>query len=342
MKLPTHITGWAAPEARAALQQVQKPIAPLGDFEVLVEVLSCGVCHSDLHLIDNDWGVSRFPLVPGHEIVGRVAAAGRSVTGLSTDTIVGVGWQRTACGACDDCTSARDNMCDKKTATCVHGWGGYADYHVADARYCFPMPKGCTGPEYAPLLCGGGTIFTPLCEMLASPNLRTGRVGVVAIGGLGHLAVKFAKAMGFEVTAFSSSESKRQEAMNMGADIFVSSRSADDIAAIGRRLDMVLVTAPVDLPWDAYLKTLRTDGTLCFVGVPPSPVKLHIGEILDKRIRVAASTTASRRRIVQMLEFAALHELGADIERFAMDDVNAVLPKVRANEVHYRAVLTRG
>jgi len=264
------------------------------------------------------------------------------VTHLVAGQMVGVGWQRSACLQCEDCLTARDNMCPQKKATCVGFLGGYADYHLTDAHYCFPMSEKVAKAEFAPLLCGGATVFNPLLQTLSSERARTGRVGIVGLGGLGHLAVKFARAMGLEVTLFSSSPKKEQEARAMGAHHFVASNERNAIAKIQRTLDLVLVTANVDLPWVEYLDTLRTDGTLCFVGLPPSPITFSVGSILDKRTRVMGSPIASRAQICQMLEFCAHHRISADVERFAFDQVNEAVEAVRANRVHYRAVLTRG
>lgn len=308
-------------------------------METLIEVTACGVCHSDLHLIDNDWGISTFPLVPGHEIVGRVAAVGSSVDWLKPGALVGVGWQRTACGHCEPCTTARDNMCFEKGMTCVNHWGGYADHHVTDAHYAFPLPK-MDAKALAPLLCGGATVYGPLIHFLNNRHSRSARVGVVGLGGLGHLGVKFAVAMGYEVTLFSNSPSKQKEAEAMGVHHFVSSASEDVIKSVGRKFDLVLVTANVDLPWGAYVQTLRTDGTLCFVGIPPSPLTIHAVELLDQRLRIAGSPIASRSEIQSMLEFAERNEITADIETFKMADVNTALDRVRKGNIRYRAVLT--
>lgn len=341
MPLPSTISGWAAKEKGAKLTQIEMATPKLSGEEILIEVQSCGICHSDIHLIDNDWMISNYPLVPGHEIIGKVVATGSSQIPLKEGIHVGVGWQRSACQQCEPCLTGRDNMCVEKKATCVDHWGGYANYHVCDWRYAFPLPEKAQSPEFAPLLCGGITVFSPFCEFLATSALRTARVGIVGIGGLGHLAIKFAHALGCEVTAFSSSPGKQVEALQMGADRFVASTSPEAIEAIGPRLDLLLVTVNVDLPWQSYLETLRVDGTLCFVGIPPSPVNVPIVQLLDKRRRIAASPIGGRFRMAQMLEFVASRQLNADIEVFQFDGLNEALTKVRENKVHYRAVVVR-
>ena len=330
--------GFACHKAKGSLAPVELPLAEVGPDDVLIQVESCGVCHSDIHLIDNDWGISTYPLVPGHEILGRVIRAGEAVpTSHGVGTYVGVGWQRGACLQCDACVSGRENMCSRSKATCVDWHGGYADLHVANWNFAFPMPEALRRPEAAPLLCGGITVYSPLREFVRGPGAR---VGVVGIGGLGHLAVKLAVAMGMEVTVFSSSESKRAEAMRLGAKHFLTSTDAALIRSGSRsRLDLVLVTANVDLPWDAYLDTLRADGTLCFVGVPPSPLAFRVDLLLAKRRRVAASPIGSRREMREMLNFCAQHDILAQSEIFAMTDAPAAVERVRANQVRYRAVL---
>jgi alcohol/geraniol dehydrogenase (NADP+) len=338
-QVPTHIHGWAATEKGGALKPIEKKLEPLTSTECLIKVHSCGICHSDIHLIDNDWKTSSYPLVPGHEIVGEVQAVGSDVKHLKPGMIVGVGWQRNSCQVCADCISARDNLCTQSKATCVNHWGGYADYHVTDSKYAFEMPARLLGPEAAPLLCGGTTVFSPLAEVGSLSKRKPVQVGIVALGGLGHLAVKIAVAMGYEVSLFSSSPSKEVEAKKMGVARYVNSTSAQAIADVGPRFDLLLVTANVDLPWESYIGTIRTDGTLCFVGIPPSPLSLPIFHLMSKQRKITASSIGSRACVQQMLEFTALHKIHADIEVFKMGQVNEALEKVRTNKVRYRAVI---
>jgi alcohol/geraniol dehydrogenase (NADP+) len=340
--LPSEIHGWAAPKAGAPLEKITVPLGPLSPFEILLEVKYCGVCHSDLHLIHNDWKISSYPLIPGHEIIGRVVGLGNSVHSLHVGDTVGVGWQRTACLECEDCVSGWENLCPSLEATCVGHAGGYADYHRTDARFCFKMPSESDGPAYAPLFCGGATVFNPLTAALAGSYARTARVGVIGLGGLGHLAVKIARAMGYEVTLFSSTPEKKKEAEALGVHHFVASNEAESISATDRRLDLVLVTANVDLPWAPYLKTLRSNGALCFVGIPPSPLSISPVELMNRQLRVTASNIASRHQIEAMLEFCVRNEIGATAETYPIEKVNEVLPRVRANRVRYRAVLEIG
>jgi uncharacterized zinc-type alcohol dehydrogenase-like protein len=340
MSLPRSIQAWAAKEKGSSLSQIEIPLPPLKSHEVLLEVYSCGICHSDIHLIDNDWKSTKYPLVPGHEIIGKVIAKGSSAVQLKEGSMVGVGWQRGACLQCEYCLSERDNMCAKKTRTCVGFHGGYANYHVADWNYAFPMPENCLDPKFAPLLCAGITVYSPFREFI-NPKIKKPRVGVIGIGGLGHMAVKIAHAMDAEVTAFSSSPSKEKEAKKMGADHFVASTSSEAVTSLGPSFDFILVTANVDLNWSDYLKTLRIDGTMCFVGIPPSPLIINMDDILDKRSRITGSPIGSRIQMTQMLEFCASRGISPDSEMFKFQDVNNALEKVRKNQIHYRAVLAK-
>ena len=336
MKLPQKLQAWTAIAPGKELKLQEFTIKPLASTEVAIAVEYCGVCHSDLHLIDNDWEISKYPLVPGHEIMGKVIAIGSQVKNTPIGAVVGVGWQRSSCGHCYECKTGHDNMCNESHATCIGHRGGFADIHITEENYCFIMPELLQRPEAAPLLCGGITVYSPLREFLRGKKDPT--VGIVGMGGLGHLAIKFAHAMGAKVAVFSSSLDKKNDAINFGASEFVITKNPDEIAKIGRKLDLVLVTANVDLPWDEYLKTLRVDGTLCFVGIPPSPYILDIGRILGKRLRISSSPIGSRKEIEEMLNFANIHQVLATIEQSPMENIKQILQRMKKNQVHYRAV----
>lgn len=338
MKLPQKIRGWTAGTPGAKLELREYPFPELGEGDVALEVHHCGICHSDLHLVQGDWGTSKFPIVPGHEILGKVIGLGPGVAHLKIGQMVGVGWQSSSCGHCMECLAGRQNLCDRSGATCVGHLGGYSDFHVTKSAFCFPVPDSLAKPAVAPLFCGGITVYSPLCEFVTR---KEARIAVVGLGGLGHLAVKFARALGHEVAVFSSSPSKAKEARDLGAHHFHSSAQAEEIESLGRRYDLVLVTANVDLPYESYLSTLRSDGVLCFVGIPPSPMEISVDALLGKRLRVAASPIGSPSRILEMVDFAGRHGILAETESYPMDEVNEVLPKVKANKVRYRAVLSR-
>src|SRR5262249_6260772 len=221
VSIMTTFSGWAATVAKEPLKPFSWEPADLGPHEVEIAVSHCGICHSDLHLIDNGWNISVYPFVPGHEIVGHVTAVGSAAGHLAVGQRVGVGWQRSACLACELCLDRHDNLCPHQTATCVGHHGGFAPRIRTDGRYAFPIPDGLDSAAAAPLLCGGATVYAPLRRHHID---ATSSVGVIGIGGLGHIALLMLRAFGCEITAFSTSESKRAEAMAMGAHHFVSSK----------------------------------------------------------------------------------------------------------------------
>ena len=230
--------------------------------DVDVKVSHCGICHSDVHLIDNDWGISHYPLVPGHEIVGTVAATGEAVEQLNIGERVGVGWQSGSCLRCEWCLNGYENLCRSKVLTCVRRHGGFADFVRTDSRFTFSIPESLGSAGAAPLLCAGVTVYAPMRRYGVRPHHH---VGVIGIGGLGHLALQFAHAMGCEVTAFSTNPEKKDDAAAFGADHFVMSRDPSQMRNAAQTLDFILSTATAPLPWTAYVEALRPNGTLTIV-----------------------------------------------------------------------------
>jgi uncharacterized zinc-type alcohol dehydrogenase-like protein len=296
----------------------------------------CGICHSDLHLINDDWGSSRYPLVPGHEIIGTVTRHGSAVTHLKPGQRAGVGWQRSACGECEYCRRGDDNLCAQSQATCVGHHGGFAAAIVTDARFAFPIPEAIASAEAAPLLCAGITVFSPLRRHGVGPGVR---VGVLGIGGLGHLGLQFAARLGASVTALSSSAAKAEDARRFGAAEFLDTSDAAAMQRSRRSLDYILSTVNVDLPWKEYLKLLRPDGKLCFVGAAPSDLGLRAGDFISGQKTVTGSNIGGRAMMADMLAFAAEHGVRPKIEGLPMKDVNAALEHVAANRARYRMVL---
>ena len=335
MSLPT-IQAYAATEARGPLSPFSFQAPPLQDHEVLLELSHCGICHSDLHLIDNDWRSSSYPLVPGHEAVGHVRAMGRAVRFLAIGDRVGVGWQSGACLECDACVSGQENLCPDSEATAEGRHGGFADHLVVDSRFAFKLPQGLASASAAPLLCGGITVYSPLHRYGIRPWHK---VGVVGIGGLGHLALQFARAFGCEVTAFSSSASKEAEAKDLGAKHFVDTKADKWDRAQRNSLDFILVTATADLDWKPYVKALRPNGALCFLTGEDTHVNLPVGMLLGGQKTITASIIGGRAVMREMLEFAARHHIAAQVETMALQDVNAAIDKVRQNAARYRMVL---
>ncbi len=330
------IQGLAAHAAGAELLPFHYDPGPLGAQDVEIEISHCGVCHSDLHLIANDWGVSQYPFIPGHEVIGKIAALGNAVKGLEKGQRVGVGWQSNSCGVCEWCTRGLENLCPAAEATCVRRHGGYADRVRGNARFAIPIPEALESENAAPLLCGGITVYNPLRTHDVNP---ASRVGIVGIGGLGHMAIQFARAFGAEVTAFSTSASKEKEARDLGAHRFVNSRETKAMKEVAGTMDFILNTANADQDWNTYVQALRPTGTLCFVGVPPSPVSLAAFPLISGMRSVCGSPIGSPHMLREMMDVAARHGVKATTESFPMAKANEAIEKVKKNKVRYRAVL---
>ena len=331
------IQGLAAHAAGAELLPYRYDPGTLGPHEVEIAITHCGICHSDLHLISNDWGMSQYPFIPGHEIVGTIKELGAEVKSLQLGQRVGLGWQSNSCGTCEWCTRGMENLCPAAEATCVHRHGGYADRVRANARFVIPIPEAMSSEQTAPLLCGGITVYNPLRTHGVNPSSR---VGIIGIGGLGHLAIQFARVFGAEVTAFSTSAAKEEEARALGANHFVNTRESKAVKDVFGTLDLLLTTINADLDWGVYLQTIRPTGTLCFVGVPPSPVSVHAFPLISGLRSITGNPTGSPWRLKEMLDVAARHGVKATTEAFQMSKANLAIDKVKKGKVRYRAVLT--
>ena len=332
----SEIHGLAAHAAGAHLLPYKYDPGDLKMEEVEVKISHCGVCHSDVHLIDNDWGISKYPFIPGHEIVGTVTAVGSSVTSLKVGDRVGIGWQADSCGQCEWCRQGDEHLCAKSQPTCVGRNGGYADAIRVNWRFAIPVPAVLESENVAPLLCGGITVYAPLRNHGVRPSSR---VGIIGIGGLGHMGLQFARAFGAEVTAFSTSKEKEAEARSLGANHFINTRDTGAIKKVAGSFDFLLSTVNADQDWQGYVNALRPKGTLCLVGVPPSPVALQVFALVGGQRSVSGSPTGSPHDLVEMLDVAARHGIKAVTERFPMAKANDVVAKVKKNQVRYRAVL---
>lgn len=330
------IQGLAVHAAGAELLPFHYDPGKLGSLEVEIAITHCGICHSDLHLISNDWGISQYPFIPGHEIIGTVAAKGSEVRGLDIGQRVGLGWQSNSCGRCDWCLQGLENLCPESEATCVHRHGGYASGVRANSRFVVPIPDALPSEQAAPLLCGGVTVYSPMRTHRINPSSR---VGVVGIGGLGHMAVQFARVFGAEVAAFSTTATKETEARELGAHHFVNSRDTKAMKDMAGSLDFILTTVNADQDWGTYLQALRPQGTLCFVGVPPSPVSLHAFPLISGQRTVTGNPIGSPFCLREMLDVAARHCVKATTELFPMAKANEAIEKVKKSKVRYRAVL---
>jgi uncharacterized zinc-type alcohol dehydrogenase-like protein len=332
----TEIHGLAVHAAGAQLVPYKYDPGELNPSEVEVKVSHCGVCHSDIALIDNDWGSSRYPFVPGHEITGAVTAVGSEVRGLTVGERVGIGWQADSCGVCEWCLQGDEQLCAKAQPTCIGRNGGYADSVRVNARFAIPVPAALQSENVAPLLCAGVTVYAPMKNLGVRPSSR---VGVIGIGGLGHLGLQFAKTLGAEVTAFSTSKDKEAEAIEFGADHFVNTRDTGAFKKIAGSFDLLLSTVNADQDWQAYVNSLRPKGTLCIVGVPPSPIAVQAFSLISQQRSLSGSTIGSPRDLRQMLDFAARHGVKALTERFPMAKANDAIARVKKGKVRYRAVL---
>lgn len=330
------IRSFAAPYVNALLQPFDYDQKPLASEEVKITVTHCGICHTDIHMIDNDWELSQYPLVPGHEIIGTVLAVGDGVKELAVGQRVGVGWQVGACFHCETCKGGDENYCSEHQTICIGRFGGFATHVTVDHRFVYPIPDGMDSAKTAPLLCAGITVFNAL---LNYGVLSSHRIGIIGLGGLGHVAVQFAKAFNCEVTVLSSSEDKEQEALGLGATHFVLTQDKKELEKRKGSLDFLLVTIHVDQDWPLYLDLLRPRGTLCFVGVPPKPINISAVSLIDGGKSISGSYIGNRQRMKEMLSFAAKHGISAKVEVLPLSQVNTAIEKVRQNQARYRMVL---
>ncbi len=329
-------TGWAATAAGAPLERFSYDPGPLGAEEVEVAVEYCGICHSDQSMIDNEWGNSRYPFIPGHEVVGTIVRVGEQARGLKLGQRVGIGWYKGSCMHCGSCMQGSHNLCRTVKPTIVGSHGGFADRLRAHWAWAVPLPEGLDPALVGPLFCAGSTVFSPLLEFDIKP---TDRVGVVGIGGLGHLALRFLNAWGCDVTAFTSSLSKQDEAKRLGAHKVVASTDSAAMKAIAGTLDFLLVTASADLDWNTLLATLRGKGRLHFVGIVPSAIPTHVFSLIPQQKSLSGSPVGSPSSMATMLEFCARHQILPQVEHFPMSQVNQAIDHLRAGKARYRVVL---
>ena len=319
--------------AKQPLERITLPaLAEPTGYEVDIAVHNCSVCHSDLHLVDGDWGDVKKPLIPGHEIVGHVLRQGPLST-LRPGAVVGIGWQAGACGACPACRTNREHLCTGgKVRTCVGRQGGFATEVRVDSRFAFELPAALDVNTAAPLLCAGLTVFSPLERFKVGPGVR---VGVVGVGGLGHMAVQLAKALGAEVLGFDADLSRRDFALKLGASDLVDARGPLPVGVV----DLLLVTTHANLDWNAWMGTLDLEGTLCLIGVPSKPLTLGVDPLLDEQKRVTGSVIGSPASMRAMLALAARHQISPITERMPMSQANAALDRVRQGAARLRVVL---
>ncbi len=329
------IDAWVATAAKQKLVRQQLDLGPLWTEDVEVEVENCGLCHSDLSVLNNDWGFSQYPAVLGHEVIGRVVAVGSAAKGLEVGQRVGIGWTAGSCMYCKQCMSGNQHLCPQAQPTIVGHRGGFASHVRSHWAWTLPLPEQINFAEAGPLLCGGITVFNPLA-MYAKP---TSRIGIVGIGGLGHMGVKFAAAYGCDVTAFTSSESKFDEARGFGANHVVSSRDSATIRKLASTFDLLIVTVNVTLDWEAMIASLAPNGRMHVVGAVLEPIPVVAFPMIVGQKSVSGSPTGSPVAIETMLDFAARHNITPQNEHMPMSRINEAFERLEAGKARYRIVL---
>ncbi len=334
------IKAWAALEKNQPLQPYSYDPGPLGPELMDIEVDYCGICYSDIAMIDSEWLPTQYPLVPGHEVVGRVRAVGAQAKGVREGDRVGLGWYAGSCGVCRLCLRGENNMCALREPTIVGRHGGFAERVRAQWQWCMKLPDTLDSLRGGPLLCAGVTVFSPLYMHGVKP---THRIGVVGIGGLGHLALQFGRAWGCEVTALTSSPKKFDEARALGAHRVVATGDAQAMRALAGAFDFLLVSARGFAGWDLLIDTIAPGGRLHQVGVVMEQVPVRVRPYLMTWQRsISGSSTGSPSTVAEMLTFAARHGIVPRVEQYAMRDVNAALDRLRSGQTRYRVVLASG
>lgn len=332
----SQIHAYAATEAGGPLKPHTFDVGPLDAEDVEIQVTHCGICHSDLSMLDNEWGMATYPLVPGHEAIGKVLALGENAKGLKIGQTVGVGWSAFSCLSCPECLAGRHNLCPNVQGTIVGRHGAFADRLRVQWAWVRPIPDSLDPAKAGPLLCGGVTVFTPLFEFGVTP---TARVGIIGIGGLGHMALQFANKWGCEVHAFTTSDSKEAEARSLGAHFVHNTRNPDAMKKLAGSLDLLISTinAPLDAP--TLLGALAPRGRLHVVGAVLEPMKVPAFGLISGQKSVSGSPSGSPSAIDAMLTFSARHGVAPVTETFPMSKVNDAMEHLRAGKARYRIVL---
>jgi uncharacterized zinc-type alcohol dehydrogenase-like protein len=335
-----------------AAQSAVSPLAPFrferrnpGPKDVQIEILYCGVCHSDIHQVRDEWGGSIFPMVPGHEIVGKITHVGEKVTRFKVGDLAGVGCFVDSCRTCSNCTSGLEQYCEEGMVGTYNGrergtkaptYGGYSTQIVVDEDYTLQISDKLSLAGVAPLLCAGITTYSPLRYVNAGKGHR---IGVVGLGGLGHMGVKFAAAFGAEVTMLSTSRSKEADAKKLGAHHFLLTTDADAMKAKANYFDIILNTVSAQHAYGTYLNLLRTNGTMIVVGVPPTPSTAPAFDLIMKRRSIIGSLIGGIKETQEMLDFCAEHNIVSDVEIIPISQINEAYEKVIKGDVRYRFVI---
>lgn len=336
--------GYAALTAKASLQPFSFERREIGDHDILITITHCGICHSDIHQTRDEWGGSLFPMVPGHEIVGSVVQVGAAVKKFHVGDRVGVGCFVDSCRSCSSCREGLEQYCEQGMLLTYSGrgqdgqitQGGYSNHIVADENYVLRIPDALSSAGAAPLLCAGITTYSPLRHWGVG---KYHKLAVIGLGGLGHMAVKIAKARGTEVVVLSTSEAKRKEAERLGATDFAVTSDPQTFRRLQRRFDYILDTVSAPHDYTAYLDLLKTDGTMILVGIPEKPIPLHPFPLILHRRRLAGSIIGGIRETQEMLDFCAAHTIESDVEVIPIQQVNEAYERVLKGDVRFRFVI---
>lgn len=343
--MSTHNTkafGTEAAEARLKELNIQRrEVTP---YDVEIEILYCGICHSDLHSIHNDWGGTTYPIVPGHEIVGRVTKVGEGVTKFKVGDLAGVGCIVDSCRECDHCHEGEEQFCDNGWTVVFNSpdkkyggmtYGGFSESIVVDENYVVHVPNSLDLKSAAPILCAGITVYSPLKHWNAGPSKN---VGIIGLGGLGHMAIKIAKAMGAYVTVFTTSQSKADDAKRLGADAVVLSKDVAQMKNCPKQ-DMILDTVSAKHDINTYIGLLKVDGSLVIVGLPAQPLEISAFNVVHGRKSFSGSNIGGIPETQEVLDFCATHNITADIELINVDQINEAFERLEKGEVKYRFVV---
>lgn len=340
----TTVAAYAAPAAKAPLERTTIERRAVREFDVLIDIKFAGICHSDIHQAREGWGEAIFPMVPGHEIAGIVSEVGPGVTKFQVGDRVGVGCMVDSCRECDNCKAGLEQYCTGGNVGTYNAigkdgeptYGGYSEKVVVDENFVLGIPEGISLDEAAPLLCAGITLYSPLRHWNAGPGKK---VAIVGMGGLGHMGVKIAHALGAEVTVLSQSLRKQEDGLKLGADHYYATSDPKTFEELRGTLDLIISTVSAPLDLGAYLSLLKTDGALVNVGAPEEPVSLNLFSVISGRKTLAGSGIGGIPETQEMLDFCAEHGFGAEIELISADQINEAYERVLASDVRYRFVI---
>jgi alcohol dehydrogenase (NADP+) len=334
-----------------AAHQAKAPLAPYsferrspGDHDVAIDIHYCGICHSDIHTVRDEWGEQQYPLVPGHEIVGVVKSIGAKVTKFKVGELVGVGCMVDSCRQCTSCQEGLEQYCSQglvgtygsKLADGSMTQGGYSTHIVVNENYVLRMPSNLPLAVSAPLLCAGITLYSPLAHWKAGPGKK---VAIVGLGGLGHMGVKIAHAMGAEVTVLSHTEKKKEEALRMGAKNFYATSQDETFEKLRSEFDLIINTVSAEIDWNAYLRLLKRDGTMVILGLPEKAIPVHAFSLILGRKKLAGSVIGGIKETQEMLDFCGKHNITCDIELIPPQKINEAYERVINSDVRYRFVI---